>query len=261
MYLILTDETNQKPSKDCKFFVYGGLFFPIETLRKLDEEISSIREEAGYLVSDLLKFDTKSRPPHVSSENATEAKNKVIEACIKADCKFIVHVILHDVLKKQELKQYILWAADYVIGRFNYFLEHTVNDFGLCIIDNLPQDIQYRYLSDKFQKGLITKDKNVRLSRIKLFAATCVGAGHINSAVDIVLGSFRYCINNPKNIEAASKMMSNVISLMWHERDGETIHVHGKGLIIRPELSSLPLQFKKEYDDLIVQINLLIKDS
>lgn len=259
MYIIFTDETNRDPGKDNKFFVYGGLFFPINQLNILDVKISQIRKDAGYRNDGILKFDTRARPSHVSIENATKAKEKVVEACLQSECKFIVYIISHKVIKNQKPSQYILWAADYVIGRFNYFLESVANDTGLCIIDNLPEDVQYKYLSDKFLKGLLLKDRNVPLSRIKSFSSTCIGASHANSAMDIVLGSFRYCINNPKNKDAACQMMKNVVSLMWHEKEGDTIHVYGKGMILRPELSELKSPLKEEYECLINWINELIK--
>jgi len=260
MYIILTDETNKEPSRDSNFFVYGGLFFPVDTLLKLDQEISKIRREAGYHTIDTFKFDTRSCPAHVSPEKAKIAKEKTIKTCINLGCKFVVHVISHKVIKEQDFKKYAVWSADYVIGRFNYFLDKIVNDYGMCIIDNLPQDIQYKYLSDKFLEGLKVQGRTVRLSRIKLFAATCIGAAHANSAVDIVLGSFRYCINNPTNITAAKSMISDVLALMWHERKGNTIYLDGKGLILRPKLESISGPLKKEYTNLIAHINSLIKD-
>jgi hypothetical protein len=29
-YLLFTDETNQRPAADAKFFIYGGVFFPTD---------------------------------------------------------------------------------------------------------------------------------------------------------------------------------------------------------------------------------------
>ncbi|MBU1339339.1 MAG: hypothetical protein KKD56_09745, partial [Acidobacteria bacterium] len=99
------------------------------------------------------------------------------------------------------------------------------------------------------------------LSRIKLFAASCVGASHANSAMDIVLGSFRYCINNPRNIDAAKDMMGAVMTLMWHDQDGEKLCVVDRGLILRPRIQDIQAEkYKDEYTGLFDQINVLIKD-
>jgi len=53
----LTDETNQQVSKTSLFFIYGGLFFPIEHLNTLDSEIENIRTGAGYNPEDVFKFE------------------------------------------------------------------------------------------------------------------------------------------------------------------------------------------------------------
>jgi hypothetical protein len=259
MYILLTDETNATPSKDAKFFVYGGLFFPIDRLDELDEEIANIRKSAGYQPGYEFKFDTRTRPVHVTIENATTAKKEVVDLCLKIGCKFIVHVILHEIIKNQEPDQQAQWAADYVIGRYNQYLMEN-NGTGICVIDNLPGKTQFKYLSDKFSYGLtFTNGYSIPLNKIKLYAASCINASNVNSAMDIVLGSFRYCINDPKNPEAATIMMRNVVNLMWHERKGDDIYVIGRGLILRPEIEKVSFRYKSDYEELINHINTLLK--
>src|SRR5438876_5543885 len=144
MHILLTDETNRYPSETVKFFVYGGLLFPAEVLRTLHDAIERIRLSSGYRKEDQFKFDTRSRPAHVSQEAATEAKRQVLEVCNTSGCKFIVHVILHDIIANQDRDQQLQWAADYVIGRFNLYLDE-VGDDGICIVDNLPNRSEFRY--------------------------------------------------------------------------------------------------------------------
>jgi len=252
LHIILTDETNRRPSRDIKFFIYGGLIFPINIINTLHNEIKAIREQAGYRPGDEFKFDTHSRPDYVSRDSATEAKNKVLELCRELDCRFIVHIILHRIIENQDPDQQVQWAADYVIGRYNEYL-NEVDDDGICIVDNLPNRCEFRYLSDKFATGLIL-DTGITLSldRIKLFASTCIGASHAASAMDIVLGSFRYCINNPRNVTAARRMLRQVIPMMWHKRVGNNLSVRGKGLILRPEISQIQVvEYREEYESLI----------
>lgn len=104
MYLLFADETNQQPSPDAQFFVYGALFFHIGLLADLDAQIEKIRTEAGYGPEDEFKFDTRSRPDQVSIKACTEAKSKVLDLCKSLGCKFIVHVILHDIIKNQDIE-------------------------------------------------------------------------------------------------------------------------------------------------------------
>ena len=125
---MFTDETNKDPSINNQFFVYGGLFFPIEQLDFIDKNILQIRNEFGYSKTDILKFDTNFRPENLSIDDVTKAKEKVIDICIEAKCKFIVYIISHVILKNQKPDQYIPQAADYVIGSYNYYLDNYGND-------------------------------------------------------------------------------------------------------------------------------------
>lgn len=255
MHILLTDETNQQPSSEAKFFVYGGLFFPVEKLTALHDGIESIRRSAGYRDEDELKFHTRSRPEQVSHDAATQAKREVLALCTDAGCRFIVHLILHDIIANQEQDQQVQWAADYVIGRFNEFLREE-NGHGICVVDNLPRRSEFRYLSDKFTRGLtLDNGSTIRLDRVKLLASTCIGASHAASAMDIVLGSFRYCINSPSNVEAAKEMLPKVMSMMWHKEVGDTRYVRNRGLIFRPNIVEIRVEeYRLEYEALLSQL-------
>jgi hypothetical protein len=262
--LFLTDETNLQPSADAKFFAYGGLIVPLERLVELDCGIQAIRTAHGYRPEDELKFDTRARPQHVEIGQTTEAKRLVVELSASLDCKFIVHVILHDIIRNQPPDQRVQRAADYVLGRFNYYLTE-IGDYGVCVVDNLPVTAQFRYLAERFSLGLdIQGERRVSLDRIKLFAATCVNASHAHSAIDIILGSFRYCINNPRNVEVARAMMLQVVKMMWHWYDPttDTYHVGGRGMIERPPLDQIRVAaYRQEYEALHEDINALLREA
>ncbi|ADU63594.1 MAG: hypothetical protein KUA35_16685 [Pseudodesulfovibrio sp.] len=258
MQIMLTDETNRRPSERNKFFIYGGIVMPVEALSGLDEGINEIRERAGYKSTDILKFDTNARPEQVSIADCTEAKRQVIALCNELECKFIVHIILHAIIRNQDQDQHVKWAADFVIGRYNKFLR-LMNEDGICVIDNLPNMGQWQYLGEKFCTGLHLPNGNRQLDRIKLFSATCVEASHANSAMDIVLGSFRYCVNDPQNREAAREMLNSVVPLVWTKTlpDG-TKTGSGRGLIFRPPINEIRVDsYRQEYQTLIDNLNTL----
>jgi hypothetical protein len=95
---------------------------------------------------------------------------------------------------------------------------------------------EYQYLIDKFTNGLTFTDREyVVLDRINIFGATCINASNIFSAKDIVIGSFRYCINNPKNIDAAKEMMSDLANIPWYKKIGLNIFVREFGVVLRPK--------------------------
>jgi len=262
MYLLFTDETNTSPQYDAriKFFAYGGLIIPFDSLSELDNGIQKIRMEAGYEPANSLKFDTHSKPEHVSPEQFAKIKNDIISLCIETKCKFLVYVVLHKIAENQGINQTIKWGADHIVGKFNYFLKRN-NSTGFVIMDRLPDTNEYSFFTEKFTKGLVFSNKNIPLENIRMFSSSCDNASNFNSAMDIVLGSFRYCINAPQNWGSAQKMMHNVVSLIWAERqDDHIIDPFEKGLTFRPNPEKIEVEeYKEEYTNLLKFINSLLK--
>jgi hypothetical protein len=260
MHFLFTDETNLPSDPGAKFFAYGGLIIPPGKLSELHAGVAEIRRAAGYRLEDDLKFQTSARPPHVTVEQCTRAKNDVVELCTRLACRFIAYVVLHAIAKNRTTDELVSWGASHVIGKFNYFLGTLPAD-GVVVLDRLPGASEYSLLTDRFTKGLTFPDgQQVTLDRIKLFASTCSNASHASSAMDIVLGSFRYCINQPKNVPAAKNMMANISKLIWCERNGDELYPFERGLIFRPKDIKVEA-YKKEYDDLLAWINELLKGT
>ncbi|HMN19307.1 MAG TPA: DUF3800 domain-containing protein [Candidatus Moranbacteria bacterium] len=263
MYFLFTDETNTtaNDSAGVKFFVYGGLIIPIDNFFKLDQEIKAIRKKYEFKEDDEFKFDSRSRPGNVSREDFSKAKNEVIELCIKLECRFIAYIVLHEISKNQPLSQNILWGADHVIGKFNHFLS-TKDENGYVMIDRLPNKDEFKFLAEKFCFGLKLEGKIVELDRISLFGSTCNNASNASSAMDIILGSFRYCINQPSNLTVASEMMEKITKLIWADKIKESgnIDPFEKGLIFRPK-DVKKVEYKAEYDKLLKHINSLLEDQ
>lgn len=222
MYTLFTDETNVSPKSDIdiKFFVYGGLIVPTENLPKLHREVELIRNAIGLKPDEEFKFNSRTRPEGLDTKTFADAKNKVVELAIEAGCQFIACLVHHDIAKQQGTEKLILFSANTVVAAFNRFLlQQSV--YGEVIIDRLPGGIEYDYIVEKFTKGLIFPKSAMPLERIVMFAASCSGASYASSVADIVLGSFRYCINSPPNIVAAKKMMTNLASIFLARRDGK----------------------------------------
>ena len=232
---------------------------PPNRLVELHNGIASIRKQVGYGPQDELKFQTAARPKHVSIDQCTKAKNDVVDLCVRLECRFIAYVVLHKIARNTPVTDLVKWGASHVIGKFNFFLS-TQDASGVVVVDRLPAASEYAMLTERFTRGLtFPDDKPVVLDRIVLFASSCSNASHASAAMDIVLGSFRYCINQPKNMAAARSMMTNLSKLIWCERDGENLHAFERGLIFRPKDVNV-LAYKKEYDDLLAWINELLAD-
>lgn len=259
MHLLFTDETNLPTDPGAKFFAYGGLIIPPNRLADLHDGVAEIRRKAGYRPHDELKFQTAARPKHVSVEQCTQAKNAVVDLCIRLECKFIAYVVLHAIARTQEVETLVSWGASHVIGKFNYYLT-TQQSKGVVVVDRLPQASEYGLLTERFTQGLtFPGEKPVVLDRVVLFASSCSNASHASTAMDVVLGSFRYCINQPKNVDAARAMMLNLSKLIWCERDGEHLYAFERGLVFRPKTVK-KADYAKEYDALLKWINELLAD-
>lgn len=74
-------------------------------LSAINNGIAKIREGIGYTPGQEFKFNTRSRPSEISIEKLTEAKNKVIELCLKHDVRFIAYVIHHSIIKNKNTER------------------------------------------------------------------------------------------------------------------------------------------------------------
>jgi hypothetical protein len=268
MHILFTDETNLTASESVRFLVYGGICFPIDALPEMDARIEEIRSAAGFLPGDDFKFRYAAAPEdHVTFSEHRKAKRRVLSLCEELGCKFIVHVVHHGVIKNQDTQQQIQWGANCVIGRFNLLLRE-IDDDGICVVDNLPGPGKsgYSYLAEKFTRGLtLYNGREIPLPRIKLYASTCNNASHASSAMDIVVGSFRYCINEngSKSIRATLSMLPPIVRLLWHRRlDDGGCKTIGRGLVIRPTLERVRSDFKafaQDYEDLVDGVNELLQ--
>jgi hypothetical protein len=212
MYLLLGDEADHEQRMGARFFVYGGLFIDIARVQALHAAVAGIREEIGFRPTDSLKFATNDRPAHITKDQHTEAKRRVIAAAHEHDAHFSAQVTLHELARNTNHDELVKRGANTILACFDRFLERA-GDYGLALLDRLPVRDQYLYLREKFQVGLSFPNNAVRpLKRILGLASTCDGASHLASVADIVLGSFRYCVNEPERDIAGRAMLPNVCS-------------------------------------------------
>jgi hypothetical protein len=258
MFLLLTDETNIAAQENAPFFAYGGLIIRLDELSILDERIRATRNRFGYNPGETLKFNSVDRPRHVTLADATAAKNEVIAACIEAKCKFIAYVVLHAIARNVPTQKMVAWANNTVLGKFQFFLQWQ-NAYGIVAMDRLPDGAEFGQMVNKFSHGLLIDVERIALDRFKLFASTCINASHVSSAMDIALGSFRYCINQPRNIDAARAMLSNLSRMIWCERRGDVMHPMELGLIFRPREVSRA-DYRAAYNNLFAHIAALLAD-
>lgn len=261
MYLLMTDETNLSAGKHAEFFIYGGLIVDIDRLTGIHRAIEDIRVEHEFAPADALKFDTNSRPPAITPDQHRAAKNAVIEACQEAGTQFLVYMILHDIARKQSQDVRVSYGVNTVLASYHKFLRRK-RDVGMVLVDRLPFGKGYAFLREKFTEGSRFPDgsDSMRLSdRMLAFGATSDGASHFSSAVDIVLGSFRFCVNQRGKTEVSKKLMEKVAPMIWHRRSGDVAYLRDYGLMLRPQTIRVP-HYQQKYDDLVEHLTALVED-
>lgn len=259
-YLLFTDETNRSPVQNATFFIYGGVFFPTDKLKELNNLVEEARLNNNYGPKDEFKFETNSRPEHVTREQHTAAKNTVINGCIRLGVKFVACLVLHNIASTRSDDMLIHWGANSVFCSFERFLQEE-DSTGICIVDRLPFNSSFQYLKEKFQAGLtFPYGGNKKLEHIHIFAFSCIGASHACSAIDIVLGAFRYCINERERLQVARRLLPKIIKMMWHKRRNDRVIIKEYGLLIRPKEVKVE-EYKRKYDELTLHLASILQQG
>jgi hypothetical protein len=129
----------------------------------------------------------------------------------------------------------VRFGVNTLLVKFNQFLGQG-KDVGIAVMDRIPVKDQFKYLKDKFQLGVEFPDGGTqRLENIVGYATTCDGASHLASMADILLGSFRHCVNEPTKDIANAAIFPTLAQVMWHRNEGGKRKFLDYGLTLRPE--------------------------
>ena len=195
MFLMYGDEADAEEGRGQKFFLYGGIFIDQSKIWTAHERIEQLRKGAGFAAGDSLKFAAKTRPVRITAGTHRDIKREVIALAEELEVIFCAYVILHAIGRTQQKIDLVEYGANTVLARFNEFLTEK-NDHGIAKLDRMGKNA-FTYAREKFQRGLTfsPNSRHRRLDRIVSIGFTCDGASHLSSLADIVLGSFRYCVN------------------------------------------------------------------
>lgn len=258
MYLMFADEADREQGRGQKFFVYGAIFVEAARACELHEAIKELRVKAGYAPEDKLKFANKDRPDAVDRDAHREVKAKVMELAVEHNVQFCAYAMLHDIARKERNKTHeelVKYGANTLLGKFNEYCSQTEDGYGIVFFDRMPIPREHQYLREKFTHGLTFSNGRTRpLDRIVGLASTCDGASHFSSVADVVLGSFRYCVNEPDRDLAGRQMLRTIVRLMWKRQYGKRYVVRDHGLVLRPQTVKAP-QHQAEYDALVDRLN------
>jgi len=253
-YFLFMDETNVEPSNSSEFFIYGGAIVPQSSLEKLHEIVEEVRKEYGYKDTDKFKFAPHSRPKQVEPAKFRAAKRDVMAKCANLGIEFVACLVLHDIAKKKKKDQLIQWGANTVLGAFNQYLQEK-GAKGVVVADRFPGNDGFSYCREKFQTGLTFPGGTSRkLENVLLYSFSCDGASHAMSAIDILLGGFRYCVNKREAREISKTILRQLARMIWSIRRGNSRVFSERGLRFRPKEIRCH-SYRERYNDLITHLN------
>jgi len=194
MHLLYTDETNLDP-KQSDFFLYGGVSVNANEGRNVCENIAALRAKHGYKAEDVLKFNTRQRPDHVSPDVHRAIKQEVIEMAGQHGVKLFASMVLHDLAKDPDKAR--RFGINSICFHFNCFLNRE-SDIGLVLIDTFNEGDLREVIREKWAVGLknMPYSKTMGLSRIIGYHIAMIGGSHLCSMADIILGALSFAINN-----------------------------------------------------------------
>lgn len=248
--MMFGDEADRTAVQGKKFFVYGAIFVPTNSISALHHEIERLRVKAGLAATDSLKSATTPRPEALTAVTHRELKNEVMRAARdQGNVRFCAQVTLHELARNQEHDDRVFWGANTILGKFDTFLGEE-RSYGYAIMDRIPVKNPYAYLKEKFQLGMTFPERPpLRFNRILGFSQAADGTSHLCSVADILLGAFRYCVNEPDNEEVGKAMFPTLMEMMWKRDQGGKRYVNECGLVFRPQEIQVA-KYKAEYDAL-----------
>jgi hypothetical protein len=185
-------------------------------------------------------------------------KKEVVKLARKHDVVFCAYAILHAIAKAQDLVPY---GINTLLAKFNQFLTER-EDVGIALFDRPPGQYKnpYQHLTNTFQAGLkLEGRRSVALQNVIGYGITWDGASHLASMADILLGSFRYCVNEQGKDIASAAIFPTLARVMWHRkgRDG-TRELREYGLTLRPAKITFE-GYQQDYDDLVKRLRGYLK--
>ena len=249
-YILYTDESNNDGTKD--FFILGGVFFPVDQLTAIHSLVVACRYDNGFQPEDDFKFNTHSRPDHVSQEQHLAAKAQLLVGLAALDLRFMVVAALRDIAA--DPRQRWEFQGNSLLLTFDKFCAQRKSN-GIVIFDRTSEG--FDYAREKFKTGVKYKSGGQFdfSERLNLFAQSCIGASHIGSVVDVVLGAFRFCVNDVTGAaKGTTAMLPAVLSLMYfREFKGRPV-ILDYGFMLRPQ-HVVMAAYKAKYEELTERLN------
>lgn len=214
MYLTLTDETN-RDVEESTFFLLGGVAVPFSSAEQIHSRLDTIRTVHGYLPGDAFKYARTSKPEHVTEQNFNSAKSQALDLCLEFGVKIFLYVCHHAIAENRSPAEKFQWGSNGMLWQLNKFLNEN-GTYSWVLQDRHPVEGEFQYYKQRFMQSRPTFQNHYhKLNRIIGFGSTCDGASHLSSLADIVLGSYRFCINNPAKDIVNGLLLPRLLRSTW----------------------------------------------
>jgi hypothetical protein len=221
-----------------EFLVYGGLIFDDQEAINFHNFCDELRTKYGIPREFDLKFQPK--PHGLDHQQYLNFKRELIHGLSEFDVGLSIYLVLHDIAQDPDRARRN--GINTLAQNFNYVLKGT-KAHGLMLIDRFnDKGNQIKaHLKRKFSVGLegMPYADEIKLERILGYHYSEIGQSHFTSAIDIILGSFRFAINtycrNEENNLASSKKILEQISPLFVRVEGSE-EIPETGLIFSPKV-------------------------
>jgi len=253
MYLMIADEADQDGSKE--FLVFCAVFFPTDALLKIHLGVEALRSKYGYPPGTSLKSSPGSKPKEVTRENHASIKNDVLELASGTGCKACCYIVPHAIAKGQDNENRLKFGINTILIKFDQFLRECGGEAGIALFDRSQDFNQDAYFKEVFELGIPWSNASrKKLDRVLSIESTSNGHSHLNSITDIVVGAFRFVVNEPEKDIVGTKLLGLLSALMWGvvDKNGE-LNVRERGICIRPK-SIDATQYEADVNALIARL-------
>jgi hypothetical protein len=251
--IFIADETNNEPSDQVKFFLYGGIIANTTNIQRIVGSIRQLRAEFGVADNEKLKFNIRSCPSNLSRDQHTQIKSRILDIAVENDVKVIINCVLHSIARSSSKNELVEKTSATTFRRFNDYCVETQIP-GIVMADQWPVDNGFGFLESCINGGISYRDgETAQLPMIHAFSQVSDNSTPLMSVADVVLGSFRWCINNQDKTHVNSLLMPKIAGLMWYSGEPTNRIIKKKGLNFSPREVQVQ-QYRDEYIELYEHI-------
>ncbi|WP_170443263.1 hypothetical protein [Ruegeria arenilitoris] len=261
MYIMYADEADQDGSKE--YLIYASVFFPSDQILKIHNGMIGIRNKFGFAPGDKFKFSPGGISKSISREAHAAAKNEALKLAAKHQYKACCYITPHSIAKGQTHENRLKFGINTLLMKFDQFLRENGNAPGVAKFDRTSDFKQEQYFKEIFENGILFQkdNKSFKLNNIVSIDNTLNGTSHLSSLTDIVVGSFRFVINEPNKDLVGAKLLKSLSNLLWGVKDKNgVLLVRERGFCIRPKNVAVA-GYNADINALISRLNAYAKQT